>query len=140
MCPGKTVVSNIYTAVRYGLVGLLGTGLHFGTVIALVEWARLDPVPASALGFLLALVVSYILNRAWTFRSRRRGRRQFLAYAAVSLLGLGLNSAIMFLTVHVLRWNYLYGQALVVAVVPVVNYLLNLRWTFRDTEKESCRL
>lgn len=122
--------------IRYGLVGLLGTVLHFGSVIVLVEYAHFDPVPGSALGFLFVLLVSYSLNRNWTFRSRRRGRRQFLIYTVVSLLGLGLNSSIMFIAVHVLHWNYLYGQGLVVVVVPASNYLLNLTWTFRDSENQ----
>jgi putative flippase GtrA len=131
--PDRAVIARLSIVIRYGLVGLLGTALHFGSVIALVEGAGLDPVPASALGFVLVLVVSYILNRTWTFRARSGGRRQFAVYSAVSLLGLGLNSAIMFITVHLLQWDYLYGQGLVVAVVPASNYLLNRAWTFRDS-------
>ncbi|WP_407307992.1 GtrA family protein [Desulfosporosinus sp. SB140] len=119
--------------IRYGLVGLMGTILHFGSLILFVEFAHFDPILGSAFGFLLVLVVSYILNRTWTFRSRSRGTRQFLTYLLVSLIGLGLNSAVMFISVHVLKWNYLYGQCLVVIVVPVSNYLLNRSWTFRDS-------
>ncbi|WP_309245260.1 GtrA family protein [Clostridium estertheticum] len=118
--------------VRYGLVGLLGTTIHFGSLILLVEFANLDPVLGSALGFLLVLVISYILNRTWTFQSKSRNVRQFLIYSIVSMIGIGLNSAILFISVHILKWNYLYGQCLVVLVVPVSNYLLNSLWTFRD--------
>jgi len=123
----------INVIIRYGVVGLLGTALHFASVILLVEFARIDPVLASALGFLLVLVVSYILNRTWTFQSRSRGTRQFLIYSIVSLIGLGLNCAIMFISVHILKWNYLYGQCLVVIVVPISNFILNYFWTFRDS-------
>ncbi|MCB2354969.1 GtrA family protein [Clostridium estertheticum] len=122
----------INVIVRYGLVGLLGTTIHFGSLILLVEFANFDPVLGSALGFLLVLVISYILNRTWTFQSKSRNLRQFLIYSIVSLIGLGLNSTIIFISVHLLKWNYLYGQCLVVLVVPVSNYLLNSLWTFRD--------
>jgi len=122
--------------IRYGLVGILGTIIHFASVILFVEAVRLDPVLGSGLGFLLVLVVSYILNRTWTFRSKSKGARQFIIYTLVSLSGLGLNSAIMFISVHILHWNYLYGQGLVVAVVPVSNYILNRFWTFRESTRE----
>jgi putative flippase GtrA len=122
--------------IRYGLVGIMGTLLHFTSVILFVEAVRLDPVLGSGLGFLLVLVVSYILNRTWTFRSNSKGARQFFSYTLVSLLGLGLNSAIMFVSVHVLKWNYIYGQGMVVAVVPASNYILNRYWTFRASNKE----
>lgn len=132
MYEGKTAVLWDSVVVRYGLVGILGTILHFAGVIFFVEAVRLDPVLGSGLGFLLVLVVSYFLNRNWTFRSKSRGTRQFFVYTVVSLSGLGLNSAIMFIAVHVLQWHYLYGQGLVVAVVPVSNYILNRFWTFRE--------
>ncbi|HWQ42911.1 MAG TPA: GtrA family protein [Desulfosporosinus sp.] len=131
----KESTSQISVIIRYGLVGLLGTILHFSSLIALVELAHLDPVISSVVGFLLVLLISYYLNRNWTFCAVDRKKRQFLYYTMVSLIGLGLNSSIMFIDVHVLQWNYLYGQCLVVVVVPVSNFLMNRRWTFSDTRE-----
>ncbi|TGE37840.1 GtrA family protein [Desulfosporosinus fructosivorans] len=131
----KESTSQIYLIIRYGLVGLLGTILHFSSLIALVELAHLDPVVGSAAGFLLVLLISYYLNRNWTFRAKNGGKRQFCYYTMVSLIGLGLNSAIMFIVVHLLHWSYLYAQCLVVMVVPVSNFIMNRRWTFDDTKE-----
>lgn len=128
----KENTAQFFRFVRYGLVGFLGTVLNTGVLIAFVELAQGDPVLGSVLGFLAALIISYILNRHWTFRSADKGYRQFFIYTAVSLLGLGLNTLIMFLTVHVFRWYYLFGFGLVVVVVPLSNYFLNCTWTFRN--------
>lgn len=128
----KTAILTNSVVIRYGLVGVLGTILHFAGVILFVEAVGLDPVLGSGLGFLLVLAVSYFLNRTWTFRSKSKAARQFFIYTLVSLSGLGLNSAVMFIGVHILKWHYLYGQGLVVAVVPVANYILNRFWTFRE--------
>lgn len=132
MINNKEITSQFKKMFRYGMVGLLGTALHFASVIFLVEKAFLDPVIGSGLGFILVLVVSFFLNRSWTFRSNNRSPRQFLIYTFVSLIGLGLNCAIMFFAVHIMNWNYLYGQCLVVLVVPLSNYILNYKWTFRE--------
>ena len=126
-------IPQIKLMIRYGMVGLLGTILHFSSLIVLVKFAGFDPVPASALGFILVLVVSFFLNKFWTFRSKNGGVKKFFRYTGVSLIGLALNTGVMFLTVHMLKWNYLVGQCLVIVVVPISNYLLNSLWTFNDS-------
>ena len=118
--------------MRYAVVGVIGTAIHFGVLAVLVELAALDAVLASAAGFLVTLMVSYVLNHRWTFESSAPHGATFGRYAAVSLLGLGLNSMIMYLAVNIFGLWYILAQALVVIVVPAVNYTLNRSWTFRS--------
>lgn len=118
--------------VKYGFVGLLGTALHFGLLILLVEAAGMKPVPASAAGFVAVLIVSYYLNRNWTFRERADGTgwKSFAKYTVVSLTGLLLNTFVMYASVDLLKLPYVVGQAFVTFCVPVSNYILNRYWTF----------
>jgi len=117
---------------RYAVVGVIGTALHFGTLYALVEGLGMEPVSASAMGFLVALVSSYVLNRHWTFEHRSPAQGAFLRYTAVSIVGLALNTLIMFVGTHLLDFPYMLVQLTVVFVVPAVNYLANHLWAFRD--------
>ena len=119
--------------VRYVVVGVLGTAIHFGILAALVEWFHMDPVLSSGIGFVVTLIVSYVLNHTWTFRSTARHRSALPRYVAVSVLGLGLNTAVMYLAVRVLGLWYVAGQALVVVVVPATNFVLNRSWSFRSS-------
>jgi putative flippase GtrA len=52
-------------------------------------------------------------------------------YTAVSVLGFVLNVAIMAIVTRVLALDYRIGLALVVLIIPVTNFTLNARWTFR---------
>ena len=115
---------------KYGIVGVLGTALPFAALVALVELSGVHPVPASVAGFVLVLVVSFLLNRSWTFAVRDAGSTAFVKYAAVSVTGLLLNTGIMYAAVELLHWKYWIGQLLVVLVVPPCNFLLNALWTF----------
>lgn len=130
-----------HKALRYGLVGILGTFSHLGVLTALVERGQLDPVLASTLGFIVALLVSYGLNHRWTFRSSHGHRTALPRYIAVSLTGLGLNTGLMYVTVHILGWWYLAGQMTVIAIVPITNFILNFYWAFgrpnQDAEQGS---
>ena len=115
---------------RYCIVGGIGTCMHFGITIALVEWAGMRPTIASIVGFIAAFVVSYALNRNWVFAASARSWLSFVRYSIVCLTGLGLNTSIMVVTVDWLRWYYVWGLAVVVAVVPVANFTLNRLWAF----------
>ncbi|MBW7454898.1 GtrA family protein [Paenibacillus sepulcri] len=124
-----------HSIVKYAVVGLLGTALHFTLLAALVEWAGFHPVAGSVLGFTVVLAVSFVLNKQWTFQETENGKqagyRQFMRYSIVSGSGLCLNTLIMYAAVEWLHLPYLLGQVLVTVVVPVQNYLFNRNWTFR---------
>ncbi|SFL64359.1 Putative flippase GtrA (transmembrane translocase of bactoprenol-linked glucose) [Paenibacillus sp. 1_12] len=117
--------------LKYGIVGLLGTLIHFISLYVLVEAFGIQPVTSSTLGFLLVLFISYVLNKWWTFQDTPSGWKPFVKYTVVSLTGLLLNSGIMYAVVEWMHWNYLLGQCLVVVAVPASNFLFNYYWTFR---------
>ena len=117
---------------RYCVVGGIGTCLHFGITIALVEAAGAQPTAASVAGFAAAFVSSYLLNRFWVFEPSPRPWVSLARYAVVCLCGLVLNVSIMTLAVDWLQWHYLMGLAIVVLVVPITNFTLNRLWAFRD--------
>lgn len=121
-----------YTAVlRYGVVGLLGTVLHLALLMVFVEVFQWHPVAGSAAGFVVVLVVSYYLNKYWTFNEKNpASAKQFTRFAVVSSSGLLWNAAIMYIGVEVLAIPYIAAQSAVILVVPVHNYVLNRRWTF----------
>lgn len=127
----------VFRFFRYGFVGLVGTLIHVGTVVVLVELLKLNPLFSSCIAFTLALIVSYILNRKWTFEMQHHNMIIFAKYLIVSLIGLGLNMLIMYITVYVLKWWYFVGLTLVVIIVPISNFFLNLLYTFNEKRVDS---
>lgn len=117
--------------LRYCVVGGIGTVIHFASTIALVELGGIDPVVASIIGFVAALLVSFALNRQWTFASRASITSSLARYVTVSIFGFVLNAGIMIAVTKWLGLSYLVGLALVVLIIPAVNFTLNARWTFR---------
>ena len=124
-------IKSLSKFIRYIIVGLMGTIIHFSTVIFLVELVHLDPVISSCLGFILTVIVSYLFNRNWTFKSTANWNKQLIKYVVVSCIGFTLNLTIVYITVDILSWYYMYGQLCVIAVIPIVNFTLNNLWTFK---------
>ena len=120
------------TAFCYGAIGVLGTIIHFGTLFLLVEHADFTPLIASTIGFVFTVVVSYLFNYYWTFAAASAHRSTFLRYLVVSLTGLTLNAIVLQAGLSLLDLHYTYAQAMVILIIPVVNYLLNRFWTFNN--------
>ncbi|RZU49766.1 putative flippase GtrA [Krasilnikovia cinnamomea] len=121
--------------LRYGCSGAASAATHFGTALVLVEGPGMPPVPASTVGFGASIVVSYVLQRNWVFRARTRhavGGARFLAVTAVAL---ACNTAVVWAGTALLGAPYRLVQAVALVLIPLVNYTINSRWTFRDRRR-----
>lgn len=117
--------------VKYSLVGVIGTALHTLTLYIGVEYLSLNPLLSSSLGFILSLLVSYLLNSAWTFDSGSNVRI-LVKYIIVCLSGFLLNLVLIYLFSYVILHNYMYGQYIAIILVPLFNFALNKIWAFKE--------
>lgn len=127
----NTIKPFLAKAFKFGLVGLGATAIHSLIVIALVQFVAWDPVLATIPAFIIAFLFSYRLNHGWTFGAIGNHRHHFCRFAIVTLTILACNLAIMYGAVDLLGLDYLIGLVVVIAVMPLVSFLLNANWAFR---------
>jgi len=87
---------------------------------------RLGLVLSTSAAFILSFVVSFTLQKFWTFRNHSRERiwHQFFMYILVAVVGLNLNGLAMhFLVINLKVW-YLLAQVIVNISLGVVNFLI----------------
>lgn len=116
--------------LRYGVVGVIGALVHMSTLFLLVELHVTGPLVATTTGFVLALLISYAMNRMWTFGYAGSYWASLIRYCVVSLVGLGLNILIITLFTDFLGLWYGWGAFVAVGAVAVNNFVLNNAWTF----------
>ena len=116
--------------IRYAGVGAIGTVVHYGILIGLVQGLGANAVAASTAGFVIGAFVNYGLNREFTFASERAHRVALPRFLAVAGAGLLLNGLVMTVSLEVLPPHYLVAQVVATAVVLVTGFLANRRWTF----------
>ena len=116
---------------RFAGVGFVSTIAHYGLLIALAQGLEWEPVRASAVGALLGAWINYMLNYRYTFRSTRRHRESVITFAVVAVVGLLLNTLLMWLGVHIIHAHYLLSQVIATAVVLFWSFGANRYWTFR---------
>lgn len=117
---------------RFAVVGALATATHAAVFTAAIEAAHVEPVLATVLAFVIAMLAGFALNRRWTFAVHDAPARRLWRYAFAALAGLALNAAIMYCVVHLLHASPYLGLAAAIVIVPPVSFTLNHFWVFRD--------
>jgi len=87
---------------KFFIVGILNTALDF-TILNILMWTTntyegSSIVYFNTISFSMAVINSYILNKYWTFEDSGNAQapRQFMKFFAVSAIGWGLNTGIMY--------------------------------------------
>ncbi len=87
--------------LRFALVGAAMTLLDLGLVAGAVEWAGIPVVLSYILSSIICILVSFLLNRGWTFRGRGQASHAlllfFLAYGIAAAVNVGTASALYLL-------------------------------------------
>jgi putative flippase GtrA len=111
-----------YQFSRFLAVGVAATVVHYAVLIALVEAWGINPVWATTGGFLTAVVLSYVLNRRYTFEERPAFSSGLLKYYAAVSVGLALNTGVM-AALTACGFHYLPAQVTASGVALVWNFL-----------------
>ncbi len=117
--------------IRYGISGGASAATHFGVGLALAEGLHVPPVAASTVGFAASILVSYGLQHAWVFRSTATHAAAGGKFLTVTACAFALNTLVLWLGTEVLHGPYPVVQAVALVAIPVLNYSINSRWTFR---------
>ena len=122
--------------VRYGLTGLAGVLVNLGSLQILLELG-LHKLLASPIAIELSIVSNFLMNNYWTFADRvMTGRKRIrgLKFHIVALATLALSYATFVgLSMLLPRVQPVPLQACAILPATLFNYLVNSRWTFRET-------
>jgi putative flippase GtrA len=116
---------------RYGISGCASALTQLGIGLILHERLHVRPVVASTAGFAASVAVSYALQHAWVFRSAATHAVAGSRFLTVTAIAFTLNTVLLWLGTDVLHGPYLVVQAAAILLIPIVNYSINSRWTFR---------
>lgn len=110
--------------IRYFVVAAGGLIVDFGTVIFTKEILNFHYLLAVCCGFLLGLVVTYLLSNRFVFGTPRSSQKKaFLLFSLIGLVGLGLLNILMFLMTGLAGINYIVAKVLATGVVFAWNFI-----------------
>lgn len=117
--------------IRFSVVGGSGVFVDFGITYVFKEWLRVQKYLANAIGFTVAASTNYVLNRIWTFQSHNPEIAvEYLKFILISLIGLGINTLILWILVSRYRQNFYLSKLFAIGVVTIWNFIANYFYTF----------
>lgn len=117
--------------LKFGIVGFTGVFVDFGVTFFSKEILRIPKYVANAIGFSTAATTNYYLNRVWTFNSHNPEiLMEFSEFFTISIIGLGINTLVLWLLVSKFKMNFYVAKLFAIAVVTVWNFLANAFITF----------
>jgi putative flippase GtrA len=115
---------------KFAGVGAIATGLHYATLLLLVELVGTTPVVATSVGYLVGAAFSYVANHRWTFGGHAEHGRAVARYVAMLAFGFGLNAAVVWILHDVAGLWYVAAQVASTGFGLFVNYAIASRWVY----------
>lgn len=121
--------------VVYLFVGLFNTLVGFGIIFACMYLLGIGPVLSNVIGYLCGLVVSYVLNKRFTFKSTSKSKLEALRFLAVFLFAYGANLLALILAINWLELHDALAQVIASTVYVATSFLLNKYYTFAEPRR-----
>lgn len=118
--------------LKFGIVGASGMIVDFSLTYLFKEIIKIQKYVANAIGFTVAATTNYFLNRIWTFHDTAPEITvQYIKFFIISLIGLGINTLILYILVNNYKKNFYLSKLFAIGVVMVWNFSINLIFTFK---------
>jgi putative flippase GtrA len=117
--------------LKFGIVGASGVIVDFSFTYLCKEIFKIQKYIANAIGFTIAASSNYVFNRIWTFHSLNPEiGLEYSKFLFISLIGLGINTLILWTLVSKFNKNFYISKLFAIAVVTIWNFFVNLMFTF----------
>lgn len=95
-------------------------------------------VVGTGVGFVVGLLVNYVLSILFVFNEKgtSKSTKGFIIFTVLSVIGLGINLAGMYIGFDLLGWNQWLVKIIVTIIVLIYNYVSKRLLLFRKNPKE----
>lgn len=115
---------------KFILVGGTGTALHYLVFVLAVAVVSVPPGYAAFIGAGVGAIANYVLNRRFTFDSRRPHRETLPRFALMAAVGAVLNGVVVGM-LSMAGLHFLLAQAIATVCILILNFVVSKTWIFR---------
>jgi putative flippase GtrA len=132
--------SNFFVQLtRYFFVGGLAFAVDFGALAFFTEICRFHYLLSNTIAFIFGLLANYFISIFWVFtNSNLKSRKvEFILFAAIGVIGLGLNDLLLWIFTQGLAVYYLLSKILAAAICCLWNFFARKYLLFNKKSNEG---
>lgn len=123
---------------RYTMVGSTTAGVQMLLLWLFVDAGDLNYLVGATIAIEITIVMTYVLNNAWTFQSiQNTGRRNYLVGLLKTNLVRGtaipIQLGVLYALVDLQGVQYLVANAVAILLSGIYRYVLDVKWTWGRT-------
>ena len=129
----------LLSLIKFGITGFSGLLVDFSLTWLFKEELHVNKFIANAVGFSVAVMSNYFINRFWTFNAveKQKVGRQLTAFIMVSVFGLLLNSGFLYLFSNVWALDFYLAKIIAIILVFFWNFSANYFLVFKAAKQEK---
>ncbi len=111
--------------IKFGIVGGVCFFIDWGLLALATECLGIHYLISGIISFSVSVITNYLLSRRFVFRmeEKRETKKEFILFLILSVIGLGINEAVMFAMVEKMQIHYLLSKVAATAIVMVYNFI-----------------
>lgn len=115
----------IAQVMKFVVVGGLSFVLDFIIYFVLTNFLSVYYLVAGFFSFTLSLIFNYLMSMKFVFKSKEdlKKSHEFVIFATLSVMGLGLNLLSLYVLVDLFKMNDLIAKVFVAGIVMVFNFV-----------------
>jgi len=118
--------------IKFGITGVVNTAIDWGIFTFCVEILHLAPVISQPVGYTVATVNSFFMNKNWTFGKRKNyNKSEIIKFLTVNLISLCISTLGVFLLHDVAGINEYISKIVAAFVTIIINYFGNKLFVFK---------
>lgn len=122
----KKILKNelVQQIIKFAVCGGTGFVIDYVVFILLSQVLGVHYLIASIISFSISVIYNYILSIKWVFNvTKKQTSKEFILFIILSVIGLGLNSLIMYICVDIINIHELISKVIATAIVMVYNFI-----------------
>lgn len=125
---------------RYLFSGATAFGVNFLFLYTFTEWIGFYYLVSVVMAFLVAVVVSFILQKFWTFQNNSKAglRRQAMVYITVATINTVINTLLVYLFVEYVNLHYLIAQFFSSGLIALESFFIYQFFIFKNDSVTTC--
>ena len=111
--------------IKFVIVGGISTIIDYIIFFILHDILKWNTIISNVLGFTVSVIYNYIASIKWVFDVNKDNdqKKQFIIFITLSVIGLIINTGIVYVCVDIIKLYSLIGKVIATAIVMVFNFI-----------------